>query len=270
MYNAFLKWAGGKRQSLEMIEQVLHVDIFSPLNIKKFIEPFVGSGIVSLNIKSDYYILGDINTDLINLYNTLKVFGEDFINYCENFFVDSNNEDTYYRYRDLFNSVGDIYTKSAIFIYLNRHSFNGLCRYNSKGLFNVPFGKYKSVYFPRKELIRFYNKAQSCLFVNCDFEETLQVVDKDSVVYCDPPYSQINKNSFVNYSGVGFNEEDHKRLVKFAEASDCMFLISNSCTEYTKGLYKNADEIIEADISRHISANSGSRKKAKELLAIYY
>jgi len=132
----FLKWAGNKYQILHRIQQHLPAG-------KRLVEPFVGSGALFLNSDYERYLLADSNLDLINLYNLLKKEGPNFIEYCQGLFVDKhNNPDIYYQYRLEFNTTNDVRRKSALFIYLNRHGYNGLCRYNSKGGFNVPFGLY--------------------------------------------------------------------------------------------------------------------------------
>ena len=137
MNNPFLKWAGSKRQSIQYLQEYIG-------DVKgTFIEPFVGSGTVFLNIKADNYLLADLNKDLITLYNILKESGVDFVAFCKTLFTKANNNElTYYELRDVFNTTEDDYYKAALFVYLNRHAFNGLCRYNTSGGFNVPYGKY--------------------------------------------------------------------------------------------------------------------------------
>ena len=132
----FLKWAGGK---FRIIDRVLD----SLPKGKRLIEPFVGSGSVFLNANFEENVLADSNADLIHLYKQIQADGKEFIEYANSLFVSSNNTEVeFYKLRDEFNTTSDIKRKSALFVYLNRHCFNGLCRYNSKGKFNVPFGRY--------------------------------------------------------------------------------------------------------------------------------
>jgi DNA adenine methylase len=155
-------------------------------------------------------------------------------------------------------------------VYLNRHAFNGLCRYNSSGEFNVPYGKYENPYFPAKEMKFFYNKACFCDFVYQDFEVTIDMAKKEDVVYCDPPFIPLSDTaSFTHYFSGGFDLKQHERLVELAENSKCLFLISNHWIDITKELYKNADSLIEININRSISGRAESRGRVKEILAIY-
>ena len=265
MNRSFLKWAGGKRSSLYLIEKEIG---YVP---KRLVEPFVGSGTVFLNIDAEEYLLCDLNEDLINLYNTLKKYGVEFIRDCYTYFDSKyNNSDNFYDLREEFNNEKDHYKKSILFVYLNRHAFNGLCRYNLSGKFNVPYGKYKNVYFPGKEMIFFHEKAQRSIFIFQDFEETITGCTEDDVIYNDSPYIPLSKTaSFVSYNLDGFTEEQHKKLAMLAEKSKNLFLISNHDTEFTRNLYRKADSIITKQINRSISGKAEGRKQVTEILAIY-
>lgn len=264
MTKSFLKWAGGKSQSLDLI-------LSSIGEVKgRFIEPFVGSGVVSLNVRAKEYIIGDNNTDLINLYKVLKNV-PDFIERLKWYFSGKfNNAENFYEFRHIFNTSTSLEEKAMIFVYLNRHCFNGLCRYNSKGGFNVPFGKYKKVNLPEKELLFFKTKLSDCIMLDSDFEETMALAKPEDTVYGDPPYVPLSlTSSFTDYSVGGFSEQQQVKLAKLAENSICKVLISNHDTEFTRELYKNADEIKTKEVNRFISASSSGRKKVSELLAIY-
>jgi len=261
---SFLKWAGGKRTSLPMINKAIGwVD-------GRLIEPFVGSAVVSLNIEAFGYILADLNEDLINLYNFVRGEGDEFIHYCESFFTDANNtEGIYYALRQEFNLAKNPRQRAALFVYLNRHSFNGLCRFNSSGFYNVPYGKYKRVRFPLKEM-KFFSQKVNISEVYCQgFEDTIALAKPDDIVYCDPPYVPLNDASFTDYTSDGFTIEQQERLAKLAEESECKFLVSNHDTEITRELYKNADRILTREVGRFVGASKESRKPVIELLAIY-
>ena len=149
----FLKWAGGKFRMLDRLAPHLQG--------QKLIEPFAGSGAVFLNLPFERYLIGDINPDLINLYEILKKDPIEFIDYCQNIFTPENNHQKYYlQFREEFNNEIAGRRRAALFVYLNRHGFNGLCRYNKSGGFNVPFGSNKKPYFPEKEMIHFANQAK--------------------------------------------------------------------------------------------------------------
>jgi DNA adenine methylase len=133
-HRAFLKWAGGKYRLVDELAKRLPAG-------NRLIEPFVGAGSVFLNSEFDEYLLCDINQDLINLYQIVQQQPDAYIHAAKAMFVDEMNEkDAYYRVRAEFNLCNDPFIRSVYFLYMNRHGFNGLCRYNRKGGFNVPFG----------------------------------------------------------------------------------------------------------------------------------
>ena len=140
----FLKWAGNKYRIINRIKQLLPSG-------SRLIEPFTGSGAVFLNTDFEHYVLRDNNPDLINLYALLKAEGKEFIRYCRRYFNGNyNNPESYYLLRDRFNRNQNPRQKAALFVYLNRHDYNGLCRYNSKGGYNVPLVAISAPIFRKK------------------------------------------------------------------------------------------------------------------------
>ena len=264
----FLKWAGGKFK----LAPFIHKNLPNRTG-KRLIEAFAGSAAVSLALDFDAYILNDTNADLINLYRILKSEKQSFIDFAHSFFTPSNNQEArFYELREQFNNSNDVAERSAIFIYLNRHAFNGLCRYNSKGRFNVPFGKYKSPYFPETEMQGFICKADRMELMNGDFQTTLMLAGSDDIVYCDPPYVPLSETaSFTAYATGGFDFNDQIRLATIAQQTAEQtqgVLISNHDTEFTRKIYQSA-RIETIDVQRNIAANGSSRQKVGELLAIY-
>ncbi len=160
-HRPFLKWAGGKFRLTDDLNRVF------PKRKQCLIEPFVGAGAVFLNSHFERYILADINPDLINLFNIVKDNVDAYIEACKPIFFaeNANTADYYYAQREAFNQSTDPFVRSVLFLYLNRFGFNGLCRYNSKNEFNVPFGAYKTHYFPEDEL-RLRSQAACDLRVN--------------------------------------------------------------------------------------------------------
>ncbi|MFO7602708.1 MAG: Dam family site-specific DNA-(adenine-N6)-methyltransferase [Gammaproteobacteria bacterium] len=263
----FLKWAGNKYQILHRIQQHLPAG-------KRLIEPFVGSGALFLNSDYGRCLLADSNPDLINLYNLLKKEGPDFIHYCQSLFEDEhNNPDSYYDYRLEFNSTDDVRRKSALFIYLNRHGYNGLCRYNKKGGFNVPFGRYKKPYFPATEMLHFHHKAKRAVFKQQDFEKIMASAQQGDVIYCDPPYVPLSASAnFTAYSAGGFDLQQQHRLVELAEQCQrrgIPVLISNHNTQLTRKIYKTASSHKFFAVPRFISCNGERRHHADEVLAVF-
>lgn len=262
----FLKWPGGKYRIVSFIKKYLPSG-------QRLIEPFVGSGAVFLNTDYPSYLLADNNIDLINLYQCLKKEGYSFIKYCRQFFKPENNTaERYYELRLRFNTTDNIYEKSALFLYLNRHGYNGLVRYNSAGEFNVPFGQYARPYFPEKEMLCFWEKSQTAEFMYCDFRETLAMASPGDVVYCDPPYVPLsNTASFTEYCPGGFGKREQMILAEKAKQltdREIPVLISNHDTEFTRNLYAPA-QIYSLNVPRSISCDAKTRSKVCELLALF-
>ncbi|SCZ50702.1 Dam family site-specific DNA-(adenine-N6)-methyltransferase [Thiohalomonas denitrificans] len=262
----FLKWAGNKFRILDRVRSCLPAG-------KRLVEPFVGSGAVFLNTDYPHYLLSDSNRDLVELYSTLKTQGEEFIECCYALFRPENNrEETYYRLRNEFNDTDDPVRRAALFLYLNRHGYNGLCRYNRSGGFNVPFGRYRRPYFPADEMKTFHRKAQRAVFRHEDFEKTMSRLKTGDVVYCDPPYVPLSASAnFTAYSAGGFDLEAQRRLAakaRQAARSGIPVLISNHDTPETERLYTGCD-IERFEVQRYISCNGEKRGKAGELLALY-
>ena len=263
----FLKWAGGKMRLVTRIRSVLPAG-------RRLVEPFVGSGALFLNTEYDEYLLADANRDLINCYQQLQQGGPAFIDVCASYFTPANNQpDAYYAWRTHFNTTTDAAEKAAIFVYLNRHGYNGLCRYNGSGGFNVPFGRYARPYFPHGEMIYFWQKAARCEFAIADFLTTLQATAPGDVVYCDPPYVPLSATAhFTSYSADGFSMESQRRLAQAAEAAagcGVPVVISNHDVPFTREIYAGADDLIFFDVRRHISCDSANRSAAAELLALF-
>ena len=264
---AFLKWAGGKFPLVEEIKR--HLPQGDCL-----IEPFVGAGSVFLNTNYDSYILADINSDLINLYNTVKYRTDSFIDEAQQIFTpEFNTSEQYYLMREEFNKSTDIQRRSVLFLYLNRHCYNGLCRYNSRGEFNVPFGRYKKPYFPKEELLWFAEKSKSAIFLTQHYHETLLNAKEGSVIYCDPPYAPLSETAnFTAYHTNSFNAQEQKSLALLAEKlsseSKIPVLISNHDTPLTRQWYHQAQLHI-VKVRRTISSNILNRAKVNELLALF-
>lgn len=268
-HRAFLKWAGGKYGLSDVIRKMLPEG-------ERLIEPFVGAGSVFLNTDYSEYLLNDINQDLINLYKILQSKPEQFIVDARKIFSSSNNQsDAYYQLRADFNQSKDTYYRSLLFLYLNRHGYNGLCRYNKSGGYNVPFGKYKRPYFPEEELNYFADKAQKATFVCEGYRSTFARAKSGDVIYCDPPYVPLSKTaSFTSYAGNGFGLDEQADLANAAEevttSGKISVLISNHDTIWTRKIYEHANEMKSSiKVARTISQKGNGRKKVAELLALY-
>ena len=242
---------------------------------QRLVEPFAGSAAVFLNTDYTSYLLADSNRDLINLYQQLKTEGETFIRYCRVFFTAKNNSgNAYYELRSLFNKAEDVGLKSALFVYLNRHCYNGLCRYNASGEFNSPFGRYTKPYFPEKEMLYFQHKAGQAEFLHAKFQETLRRVQRGDIVYCDPPYAPLSKTAcFTDYAAGGFSWENQMELAEWAGRlahKGIQVVISNHNIKAIKELYEEAGAATKRFmVRRMISCQVNNRARVGELLAIF-
>ena len=263
---AFLKWAGGKYPLLDDIKRHLPQG-------ECLIEPFVGTGSVFLNTDFSRYILADINSDLISLYNIVKTHTDEYVQASRELFMpETNQAEVYYRFREEFNASQDPFRRAVLFLYLNRFGYNGLCRYNLRGEFNVPFGRYKKPYFPEAELYHFAEKAQNAEFHCLSYEECMDRADSNSVVYCDPPYAPLSATAnFTAYHTNSFSPKEQAHLAEMAEklvSKQIPVLISNHDTPDTREWYRAAKHF-QVKVRRSISSNGGTRKKVNELLALY-
>ena len=263
---AFLKWAGGKYPLLDDIKRHLPQG-------ECLIEPFVGAGSVFLNTDFSRYILADINSDLISLYNIVKTRTDEYVQASRELFMpETNQAEVYYRFREEFNASQDPFRRAVLFLYLNRFGYNGLCRYNLRGEFNVPFGRYKKPYFPEAELYHFAEKAQNAEFHCLSYEECMDRADSNSVVYCDPPYAPLSATAnFTAYHTNSFSPKEQAHLAEMAEklvSKQIPVLISNHDTPDTREWYRSAKHF-QVKVRRSISSNGGTRKKVDELLALY-
>lgn len=262
----FLKWAGNKFRIVERIKRRLPEG-------KRLIEPFAGSGALFLNTDYQRYLLTDSNHDLISLYEILKTEGREFIDFTQQFFVPAKNQaDSYYALRNEFNSCTEPYRRAALFVYLNRHGYNGLCRYNRRGGFNVPFGRYKRPYFPEQEMLLFHQKARCACFRHQSFEESMKQARPGDVIYCDPPYVPLSSSAnFTGYSAGGFDLELQHKLASLAEKTarrGIPVLISNHSTPLTRDIYRGSKQE-HFRVQRYISCNGNKRNKAGEVLALF-
>lgn len=262
----FLKWAGSKFQLLP------HITALLPSGRTLF-EPFAGSCSLMLNTDYERYFVSDTNADLINLYQRVQSGGGEFIRDARRFFTRRHNTSScYYRLRRRFNRCTDSDERSVLFLFLARASFNGLWRVNANGEFNVPFGQYDQLYFPREELVYFHEKAQRAQFRCLDFRRALGWARGRSCVYLDPPYTPRSTTAnFVSYTPAGFTFDDQQELARHARslaARGIPVLVSNNDVRWVRQLYRGA-RIRRVQARRSVSASGASRETVHEVLAYF-
>ena len=262
----FLKWAGNKYRIITQLQQILPTG-------RRLIEPFLGSAAVFLNTDYQRNLLADNNADLIQLYQFLQNDSEAFIKYSRQFFdIRFNEAEEFYSLREQFNNSTEAWQRAALFLYLNKHCYNGLCRYNSQGEFNVPFGRYKKPYFPEQEMRYFAKKSKNARFIQADFVQTLKQAQSGDIVYCDPPYAPLSATAnFTNYSGAVFDEAAQTELAELAQdlaKKSITVVLSNHDTPLTRKLYHQA-QIHTLRVKRSISRNAEARATVKEIIAVF-
>jgi len=259
--NTVLKWVGSKARIMPKI-------IEHPPAGRRLVEPFAGSCAVMMSTDFDEYMIADVNADLINMYQQIKSHSEQFILLAKSVFSENNSEEAYYRIRKEFNkSAGlTLLVRAVYFLYLNRNGYRGMCRYNQKGDFNVPYGNYRHPYFPLEEIKAFAIKSQRAQIVCADFKQTLSEVISGDVVYCDPPYD----GTFTGYSADGFNAGDQACLAGMLVhlSKDVVpVVVSNSDTQLVRELYAGF-YIQQIEAPRSIGVVAGKGKSAVEIIAV--
>ncbi|EAU5127592.1 Dam family site-specific DNA-(adenine-N6)-methyltransferase [Salmonella enterica] len=263
----FLKWAGGKYSLLPELDRLIPAG-------KRLIEPFVGGGSVFLNSdKHERFLLADINADLINLYQMLAVVPDSVIAEAMKAFRHLNDVENYTVIREAFNAQKlNATERAAAFLYLNRHCFNGLMRYNLDGFFNVGWGKYKAPYFPEEEIRAFRLKSHACVFMNAGFERTLRLAGDGDVVYCDPPYEPMPGTAgFTSYASGGFSWDSQVALAESCVAAHqrgAKVFISNSTAPRVIELYEqHGFTLHRVNARRSISSKGSTRETANDIVA---
>jgi len=249
-----LKWAGGKRWLLPLLKE-----IWQSHPGTKLVEPFAGSIAITLGLNPKEALLNDANVHLINFYNQVK----------KGLHIphDLKNESAfYYAIRDRFNEMvrdQKIRNKemARLFYFLIKTGFNGLCRFNSQGEFNVPFGQHKQIHYT-KDFSHYQPLLHGWEFKNTDFQRlTLQ---GDEFLYVDPPYDV----PFTQYHAKGFRWEDQIRLAHWLVKHEGPIVASNQATERILALYQSLDfHVFTLPAPRSISCN-GDRRPAIEMLAL--
>lgn len=249
-----LKWAGGKRWLLPKLQQLT-----SGLQYKRLVEPFSGGLSVALGLQPHKALLNDINPHVINLYQQIQLGLK-----IEQPLL--NDEAYYYHVREQFNQAileNNYLTKQCAvwFYYLNRTGFNGLCRFNQKGLYNVPFGRYKTINY-QQDFLQYQAQLKQWQFRCTDFEQL--DIQKTDFIYADPPYDV----EFTSYSKEGFTWVDQERLAHWLAKHKGPVVASNQATPRIIALYQCLGfeiEIIQAP--RLISCKGKQRQPVAEMLA---
>lgn len=271
----FVKWVGGKRQLLEQFRKMnlYPPEDFDPENSRYF-EPFVGGGAVFFDLLPEEGFLSDLNKELVTTYNVIK-------NDLEKLIVSLKKHKTDKEYflkiraHDP-NKLSDVAVASR-FIFLNRTCFNGMYRVNSKGGFNVPFGKYSNPLICDEDNLQKVSKALQNIDIKYqDYKEVLKKAKKGDFIYFDPPYYPVSKTaSFTSYTAETFLDKEQTELRDtFVELHKrgCFVMLSNSDTPFINKIYSGIKgvSINKVQAGRAINSNGSGRGKITEVLITNY
>ena len=221
-----VKWSGGKAQEISIFKK------HYPTNYDNYIEPFVGGGAVFFDLSHYNNVINDIHKDLINFYQQIKNgYATDIYNLMSQY---TNTEKDYYYIRDQFIPKNDI-EKAFVFFYLRKTCYRGMLRYNKKGKFNIPFGRYKTYNFEILLDDNYYNLLKNTEIFNLSFEDIFQKYnDKDNFVFLDPPYDSV----FTDYGYCSYDRDQHLKLYEcfINTKNKCLMIIGE--TDFINDLYK--------------------------------
>ena len=297
----FIKWVGGKSRLFEQLEEYLPCDLKKG-RLERYVEPFLGGGAMYFSVAEKYNIknayLSDINKDLILVYSIIQQKPESLLDFLKQYQDEYDKTDQNKR-SELFLSIREHFnnqrfeinynkfsenwiSRAAQFIFLNKTCFNGLYRLNSKGEFNVPFGKYKTAAILDENNILSASKIlRNAVITHAAYNDCFKNINQDTFVYFDPPYRPISQTSnFTNYTGDGFCDEQQIELARFYRKIDkekhAKLMLSNSdphnvnpSDNFFENAY-NGYNICKISASRAVNCKGNKRGKINELLITNY
>ena len=249
-----LKWAGGKRWLVPHL-----FPLWDRHRMRRLVEPLCGGLAVSLGLAPGKALINDLNPHTINFYSWLK-------RGLRIPLAMHNDQASFYQQRSRFNQLirddmADSKEAASIFYYLNRTCYNGLCRFNSKGEFNVPFGRYKKLIY-KTDFTEYASAFAQWDFTCVDFEKLS--LRHDDFVYADPPYDV----QFTSYSKENFDWDDQVRLAEWLARHPGPVVLSNQATDRIRKLYEDLGYTVRTLTAPRMINSTGDRTPANEVLAI--
>jgi DNA adenine methylase len=272
----FVKWAGGKRQLIPILNQNL------PRSFGTYFEPFLGGGALLFHMLTERNgqkcSISDLNSDLVLSYITIRDRIDSLITSLKSHERNYQKDSKSYYYSVRESNPRSAIEKTSRLLFLNRTCFNGLYRVNSKGKFNVPLGKYTNPNIVNEDNLRAVSDIlqASKVSINCrDFEAVLRDAKKGDLVYFDPPYQPVsNTANFTSYTNKSFSFDDLNRLAELCknlDAKGCHVLLSNSDSEDVSELFsKKPWKVSRIQANRSINSDSKKRTGHFELLIKNY
>ena len=267
----FVKWAGGKTQLLPVIREMM------PDRYDRYFEPFVGGGALFFDLMPERASINDINPSLVNTYRQLRDNAK-LVNYQLRLLDDKISrigEMYFYDVRRVFNEKlkkGEYDSQlAAIFIFLSKHSFNGLFRQNSKGEYNTPSNHETGPSTPEGILLADGEALKGADILCGDFEDAVRDAGEGDFVFIDSPYAPLKATSFDKYTAAGFAREEHERLSRVFRDLDrrgCRCMLTNHNTEFIRRLY-DGFSMCEVSVRRSINSD-GAHRHGKEIIITNY
>ena len=274
----FVKWAGGKRQLLPQIKERM------PEKYNKYYEPFVGGGAVIFELLPEKALINDINKALINAYRQICNMPEEFleaVNKLDSEMLGKRTEalgrEYYYSLREKYNdklmkAEYDV-DLAALFVFINKHCFNGLYRVNGKGLFNVPYNNSRRASVDEAAIMAISKYLKGVTIIDEDFAAACKDAKKGDFVFIDSPYAPLNPTSFESYTKEGFDIESHKRLARFFDElteKGCYCMLTNHNTKLINELYGNKGYKMDVVSAKRMINSDASNRVGEEVIICNY
>ncbi|TDE42223.1 Dam family site-specific DNA-(adenine-N6)-methyltransferase [Flavobacterium rhamnosiphilum] len=257
----FLRWAGGKRWLKKDIDELVNIN-----NYENYHEPFVGGGAILFHLKPTNAFISDANKELIDTYLAIR---ENPNNVIENLKKFKKDKESYYIIRS--QNFENNFQKAAQFIYLNQMSFNGIYRVNANGGYNVPYGNREKYDFDYVNILLVSEFLQNITIQHCDFQESLNNVGENDLVFLDPPYTIAhNLNGFVQYNQKIFSLDDQYRLtdaIDQIKEIGANYILTNAAHSKVREIFdKENDTILEISRASVVGGKNSIRGQYSEYL----
>ena len=269
----FVKWAGGKRQLIPQIRERM------PEKYNDYYEPFVGGGAVIFDLLPANALINDINKALINTYRTICNEPDTFLKEVNRLDNDmwEDGKKYYYSIREHYNdklmrSEYDV-ELAALFVFINKHCFNGLYRVNGKGLFNVPYNNSRRTSVDESIIMEVSRYLQGITIMDGDFEEACEGAGQGDFVFIDSPYAPLNPTSFESYTKEGFDIESHRRLSNLFDKltnRGCYCMLTNHNTELINELYSGKGYRRDVVSVKRMINSDASKRVGEEIIICNY
>jgi DNA adenine methylase len=257
----FLRWAGGKRWLKSEIDRLVNINDY-----KSYHEPFVGGGAILFHLNAANAFISDANKELIDTYLAIRENPNNVIDNLKKF---RRDKESYYIIRS--ENFTDNFSKAAQFIYLNQLSFNGIYRVNANGGYNVPYGNRENYDFDYENIKLVSEFLQNTTIQHCDFQDSLNNVRENDLVFLDPPYTIAhNLNGFVQYNQKIFSLEDQYRLTNAIDKIKqigASYILTNAAHAKVREIFdKENDKIIEVSRASVVGGRNSVRGQYSEYL----